>query len=115
MVDFGLSSAVSRFVAKYRAEGQEEKASDLLGIVTKLYLCIDAIIFTILLVVYVFISKIYKGLTADEIELYKKLYIIVATYSVISFPFMPLPGVIQYGCHCCCFSKRNQWFSIYCN
>lgn len=95
LVDFGLSSAVSRFVAKYRAEGQEEKASDLLGIVTKLYLCIDAIIFTILLVVYFFISKIYKGLTADEIELYKKLYIIVATYSVISFPFMPLPGVIN--------------------
>lgn len=95
LVDFGLSSAVSRFVAKYRAEGREEKASDLLGIVTKLYLCIDAIIFTILLVVYFFISKIYKGLTADEIELYKKLYIIVATYSVISFPFMPLPGVIN--------------------
>lgn len=95
LVDFGLSSAVSRFVAKYRAEGQEEKASDLLGIVTKLYLCIDTIIFIILLVVYFFISKIYKGLTADEIELYKKLYIIVATYSVISFPFMPLPGVIN--------------------
>lgn len=95
LVDFGLSSAVSRFVAKYRAEGREEKASDLLGIVTKLYICIDAIIFSILLIVYFFISQIYKGLTVEEIELYKKLYIIVATYSVISFPFMPLPGIIN--------------------
>ena len=60
LVDFGLSSAVSRFVAKYRAEGQEEKASDLLGIVTKLYLCIDAIIFTILLVVYFLFQRYIK-------------------------------------------------------
>lgn len=94
LMDFGLSSAVSRFVAKYRAEGQEEKANKLLGIVTKLYLVIDAIIFIILLVIFFLLETIYRGLTENEIEVYRQLYIIVATYSLLSFPFMPLSGII---------------------
>ena len=36
-VDFGMSAAVSRFVSKYRAEGNEEAINNLLGLVYKLY------------------------------------------------------------------------------
>ena len=45
LVDFGLSSAVSRYVAKYRAEGRQDKVNNFLGAVYKLYLIIDAVIF----------------------------------------------------------------------
>lgn len=95
LMDFGLSSAVSRFVAKYRAEGNEEKADKLLGIVTKLYLVIDACILISLIIVFFLLEKIYKGLTPNELQVYKQLYIIVATYSILSFPFMPLSGIIS--------------------
>lgn len=94
LMDFGLSSAVSRFVAKYRAEGREEKANKLLGIVTKLYLVIDVVIFISLIVVFFLLETIYKGLTPSELQVYKQLYIIVASYSILSFPFMPLSGII---------------------
>lgn len=95
VMDFGLSSAVSRFVAKYRAEGNEDKSDRLLGIVTKLYLVIDICILIGLIIIFFFLEVIYKGLTPNELQTYKQLYIIVATYSVLSFPFMPLSGIIS--------------------
>lgn len=52
LVDFGLSSAVSRYVAKYRAEGRQDKVNNFLGAVYKLYLIIDAVIFVALLIIY---------------------------------------------------------------
>ena len=38
LIDFGLSSATSRYVAKYRAEGNQEKVDNFLGVVYKLYM-----------------------------------------------------------------------------
>lgn len=37
LMDFGIGSVVSRFISKYRAEGQEEKANQLLGLVAKIF------------------------------------------------------------------------------
>ena len=45
MMDFGLSSSVTRFVAKYRAENDEKSINDIFGYVIKLYVVIDIIIF----------------------------------------------------------------------
>ena len=42
LVDLGLNAAVSRFVAKYRAEGREDKIEHFLGTVTKFYLILGA-------------------------------------------------------------------------
>ena len=57
--DFGLSSAVSRFLAKYLAEGRQDKANNCLGIVVKLYLIIDVLFFIVLTSIYFFIPNIY--------------------------------------------------------
>lgn len=94
VVDFGLSSAVSKFIAQYRAEGNVEKEAQFIATVTKVYLVLDGIILTILAVLFFFIGTIYKGLTADEIHTFRCLYIIVASYAVVSFPFMPLSGIM---------------------
>ena len=40
MLDFGISSAVSRFVSKYLAEGKQEKVNQLLGLIYKLFFII---------------------------------------------------------------------------
>ena len=57
--DFGLSQAVTRFVAKYLAEGRQDKANQLIGVTYKLYLVADVVIFTLLVGVFFFIPDIY--------------------------------------------------------
>ena len=94
MIDFGLSAAVSRFVAKYRAENEDSKSNKLLGSVTIIYILIDILIFIILMVIYLNIATIYKGLSFDELKVLKRLFVIVAIYSLLAFPFTPLGGII---------------------
>ena len=95
LMDFGIGSSVARFVAKYRAEGDLEAANNLVGMVYKLFILIDAIIFTILLVLFFFIEQIYQGLTPTELALFKQLYLIMAAFSIFSFPFTTLNGIFN--------------------
>lgn len=95
LVDFGLSSATSRYVAKYRAEGNQEKVDNFLGVIYKLYMIIDAIIFIALIVMYFLIDVIYVKLTPVEIEQFKVVYIIAAAFAVINFPFVTFNGILN--------------------
>ena len=95
VMDFGLGSAVSRFVAKYRAEKRFDAVNDILGVIYKLYIIIDIAIFTILLGVFFFVGKIYKELAPAELETLRELYIIVGVYHIIAFPFTPLNGILN--------------------
>ena len=63
LMDFGLSSAVTRFISKFRAENDDIAIRDVLGCVFKLYIIIDLIIAVILIVVYFFLGNIYHGIT----------------------------------------------------
>lgn len=93
--DFGLSTSTTRFIARYLAEGRQDKADNCLGLVYRLYLCIDIFLMVIMLSVYFFIPFIYRELSPDEIEKFKVIYAIAAIYSVISFPFIPVNGVLS--------------------
>lgn len=92
--DFGLSAAVTRFIAKYVAEGRQDKANQCYGLVYRLYIGIDVILLAILIGVYFFIPQIYKELSPDEIEKFKVVYCITSIYSILSFPFIPLNGIL---------------------
>ena len=92
--DFGLSAAVTRFIAKYVAEGRQDKANQCYGLVYRLYIGIDIILLAILIGVYFFIPQIYKELSPDEIEKFKVVYCITSIYSILSFPFIPLNGIL---------------------
>ena len=93
--DFGLSSAVTRFISKYLAEGRQDKANDCIGLVYRLYIMIDILLFVALFCVFFFIPDLYKQLTPNEIENFKVIYAMVAFYSVFSFPFIPVNGVLS--------------------
>ena len=93
VLDFGLGASITRFIAKYRAEGKEEQVKNLLGVTTKLYLLLDGIILIALFVCYFFLEKIYVNLTATEIVRFKTVFLIAGFMSVFSFPFLPLNGV----------------------
>lgn len=92
--DFGLSAAVTRFLAKYIAEDRQDKADNCIGLVYRLYIIIDAALLVLLTLVYFFIPQIYRELTPSEIEQFKVVYAISAVYSVVSFPFIPVNGVL---------------------
>lgn len=92
--DFGLSSAVTRFLSKYLAENRQDKANEFLGLVYRLYLYIDILLFLILLAVFFFIPEIYRELTPEEVDKFKVIYVIAALFTVLSFPFIPLNGIL---------------------
>ncbi len=92
--DFGLGSAVQRFVSKYLAEGRMDKVNKFLSVTYKLYIIADVVIFLFLFSVYFFIADIYQGLSPEEIVKFKFIYVIVAIFSVFSFPFVHLDGTI---------------------
>lgn len=95
LMDFGLSTAVQRFVAKYRAEGDEDKVAKMVGLTTRVYLIIDIVIFVVLLILYFFINQVFTGLTPDEIERLKGLYLIAGIFSVLNFMFKPMDGAMM--------------------
>lgn len=102
--DFGLSNAITRFLAKYLAEGRQDKSDNCIGIVYRLYIIIDIMLFVILIGVFLFIPNIYKELTPDEIEKFKVVYSMAAIYAVVSFPFIPVNGILT--AHECFFQLK---------
>lgn len=92
IIDFGLGTAVSKFLTKYVVDNDKVGEKNFLGIIFKIYIAIDLIILCIFIVVYFLIDSIYAGLNPDELVLLKTIFPIVAIYNLISFPFVPLEG-----------------------
>ena len=96
LLDFGLAGTITRFVAKYRAEGDEQKVANMLGLTAKVYLVLDSIIFAVVFILYFFLTDIFGGgLTPEELEKLKVLYCIAGTFSVLSFLFKPVSGAMM--------------------
>ena len=93
--DFGISSSVQRFVAKYNAEGRPDKVNMCLSIVYKLYCILDIVLLTVLVTIYFFTPLIYREFSSEQISQFKIVYLIVSVFSVLSFPFIPLNGVLS--------------------
>lgn len=96
-VDLGLSSAVTRFISKYRAENDIESIKKFLGIVYKLFIALAFLFFISLTIVYFNIDRIFLKLNHDEIQTVKVLLSIAGLYAVFSFPFHPLDGLLISG------------------
>ena len=94
LLDFGLSDSVSRFLSKYYAEERGDLVSGFLGMTYKLYLAITVVITAALVVVFLNIGAIYTGLTDEQLPVFRVLFVIISLYSVVSFPFTPLNGVL---------------------
>lgn len=97
-IDFGIGAAITRFIARYRAEKNEYKINQLLGIALKIYLIIDAVALVALIVVFFFLSNIYSGLTFEELNRLRVVFIITGAMITCCIPVMPINGVfIAYG------------------
>lgn len=94
MVDFGLGSVISTYVAKCRASCDEVRLRKVVGICYKAYFIITSLIGIILFVIYFFIDDIFVSLTPEQCARFKVIYCIAGFFSVASFPLMPLNGII---------------------
>lgn len=92
--DFGLGNATTKFICEYLAQDRQDKVNSLLGLVYKLYLGIDIIIFLTFGIIYLFLPNIYEGLTGNELSTFRTVFIIAACYCTISFPFIPVNGIL---------------------
>ena len=95
LVDFGMSAALSRFLAKYRAEGNEYEAKRVLGATYTVYIAIDLLILISLAAVYFNIEYIYRELTHDELKVFKLIFLMVGTFNLISFPMITQNGILM--------------------
>ncbi len=95
LIDFGLSTTTSVFLSKYRATHDEEAADKFIGVITKIYLLIDLVILVIFVAAYFLIDYMYAGLSATEKETLKGVFLIVAAFSLFSFPATILTGIIS--------------------
>lgn len=94
VIDFGLSAAVTRFLSKYNAIGDQTGINNMLGLIYKLFIFIDAIIGIILVIIFFFISNIYQELTPDELVKLRVIFIISGAYSLLALPFATLNGIL---------------------
>ncbi|WP_313252541.1 oligosaccharide flippase family protein [Empedobacter sp.] len=94
LMDFGLGQTIARFLSNYRAKDELQKINQLLGLTSKFYLAINVIICIALVIVYFFLDNIFTELSSTEIEKFKVIYLIAGGFSLISFPFMSLDGVL---------------------
>ncbi len=95
VMDFGLGAAVTRFLSLYNADNNEEAVNNLLGLIYKLFIVIDIVIVVVLTVVYFNIGGIYKELSFEEINKLKVIFLISSAYSILSFPFGTLSGILS--------------------
>lgn len=93
-IDFGIGAALTRYVARYRAEGCEDKIKNIIGLTSKLYLIIDVIIFIALLLLYYFSDRLFSSLSSYELERFKTVFLITSSFILISFPLLPLNGIL---------------------
>lgn len=93
-IDFGLGEAVARFLSKYNYENDKEKRRSFLGLTFKIYMIIDILIFVTFLILFVSVEHIYTELSPKELSKFQIVFLIAAVYSIISFPFTPLNGVL---------------------
>lgn len=93
-IDFGLGEAVARFLSKYKAEKNTAKEEAFLGIIFKMYIILDIIVILAIIILLLFLEIIYSGLTPLELEKFRVVFTIAGLYSIASFPFIPLNGIL---------------------
>lgn len=92
--DFGLNNTVSRYVAKYRAEQDREKESNLLCLTFLLYTIIAVVLFTGGLALMGHISFFIKDLQPEYLGLAKTLFLLLIINIAITLPLNSFSAIL---------------------
>ena len=95
LLDFGLSSTINAYVSRFRAQGKIADEDRFLSATLKLYLFIDVLILIAFVVFGLLIDYVYVGLSAQERDVLKVVFVILAAASLITFPTAIFNGVLS--------------------
>lgn len=95
LIDFGLGMAAQRYIAYYRAQNNEKEANNIAGMILRLYGYITIVLLCIFSIIFFLLEDIYLELTALELRKFQVLYIMATIYSVTTFPFVALNGILN--------------------
>lgn len=95
LLSFGFGATIVRYIAKYRAEGNEEEEKETYGFFILLYIILAIIVFCCGVVISLNVDNIfYKGLTNSELNKTKILLLIMSFNTALSFPLSVFSSVV---------------------
>jgi O-antigen/teichoic acid export membrane protein len=87
VMDLGLNNSVIRYVSLYKAEDNPEKEKKLISTLFLVYLIICVSVLIIGTIIYCYFDKVFSNsLTSNEIELGKKMFIVLLFNLILSLP-----------------------------
>ena len=95
LFDFGISVAIQRFISKYLSEKKSDEVNHCVSLVCKLYLLIDVFVLLAFVLIYFMMPYMYRELLPDQIDKLKIIFLMVGCYSVLTFPFLTLNGILS--------------------
>lgn len=103
MMDFGLGSAVSKFLSDMYLSKDYDSAHAFTLKIYKIFGVITVILAVVFIIVFLNIKNIYTQFTSSEMQTFEIVFAIVAFYSLFSFPFTPQNGTLI---------AREQFFAL---
>ena len=98
LVSGGVMGAVSRYVAGYRAAGDEKKVSMTVSTGLMIYFCAGAIVLTLTILATAFVPTLFSTRLAGHIREAQWLVLLLGAGLVVQFVFGIFGGVVT-GCH----------------
>lgn len=92
MFDFGLGQATARFLSRHLETSNTKAITTLYGVIARVYAGLTALLFIVLLGIFLSAETLYARLTAEEIEAFKVVFVLVGAYSLVALPLTPLNG-----------------------
>lgn len=93
-VDMGLGSATARFLSLYIARDDKQGEQRLLTAIMRVFLLLTVVFAAALTIIYAFTPELYASLDGEQVTMFRRVLLIYGLYSVISFPFGPLDGIL---------------------
>ena len=94
LLDFGLGSTQTRFIIKYRSEGNEDKVNSVISISLKIYCFIAALVLLLVMIFSSKLDRIYPGsINGENLEYAQKLFVIMGATTAISLISHALSGI----------------------
>lgn len=96
VMDFGMSSTTSRYVAKYQAQENHKQEENFIATSLIVYAVISVMVIIIGISVSAFIDDIYKSkFSVDELNLAKTMFLILVGNLALSLPLNCFSGIMN--------------------
>lgn len=94
LMDFGLSSAVQRFISKSLGDGDVDETNKIVNTALSIFTAVGILSLIISVLIAYIIPITIKNLTYQDIEMFRKLIIILGINFAIGFPLRIFSGIL---------------------